>query len=466
MNRLRLARPEEAEDILAFYQSLIDTPGCTWNMDYPYLEVVQEDIALFSLYCLTDEEGRLLAAATARIDHDIDLLPCWDKTRRNWCELERVGVSRELQGRGIGKELLWQVLSDVQARGFDSVRMLVSRQNQAALALYRSLGFVRCGETRMYDQDWDCQELLLPLAVLPETALRTTLENDQLLITVAQRGAELSRIRDKRQNREILWHADPAAWGSHAPLLFPFVGNCRDAKYRYNGREYPMGIHGFARNLDFSLLSASSEEVWYQLSDTSYTYEVYPFHFSLKIGHRLEGDSVRVMWQVHNTDEKELWFMIGGHPAFRPPEGKTIYDFTLEFPGKCTLHYQHPVAGGVIDPDGGQLLLNQGKVPIVPGFFQSAPTYIFDRGQVETVSLLVDDVPYLSLHCPGFPYLGIWTKEATNPFLCLEPWFGRGVSVGFSGELAQRDGINRLSPGGIFEQEYLIQIHSSYPVHQ
>ena len=37
-----------------------------------------------------------------------------------------------------------------------------------------------------------------------------TLENDELLVTVARHGAELTRIFDKKAGRDVLWGADPA----------------------------------------------------------------------------------------------------------------------------------------------------------------------------------------------------------------------------------------------------------------
>ena len=52
-----------------------------------------------------------------------------------------------------------------------------------------------------------------------------TLENDELLVTVARRGAELTRIYDKKADREVLWCAEPSVWNRHAPVLFPFAGN-------------------------------------------------------------------------------------------------------------------------------------------------------------------------------------------------------------------------------------------------
>ena len=39
-----------------------------------------------------------------------------------------------------------------------------------------------------------------------------TLENEELLIMVERHGSQLSRIYDKKADREILWSADPAVW--------------------------------------------------------------------------------------------------------------------------------------------------------------------------------------------------------------------------------------------------------------
>ena len=56
-----------------------------------------------------------------------------------------------------------------------------------------------------------------------------TLENDRLAITIDDHGAELSRIFDKKNNRDVLWEADPKFWKRHAPILFPNVGRHYEA---------------------------------------------------------------------------------------------------------------------------------------------------------------------------------------------------------------------------------------------
>ena len=49
-----------------------------------------------------------------------------------------------------------------------------------------------------------------------------------------------------------------------------------------------------------------------------------------------------------------MYFMLGGHPAFKTPEGLTVHDFTLDFHRKNEdgpLHYQAPSSKGY---QGGQ----------------------------------------------------------------------------------------------------------------
>lgn len=63
------------------------------------------------------------------------------------------------------------------------------------------------------------------------------LENEFLALEVNEHGAELSRIRDKQANREVLWNGDPKFWNRHAPLLFPNVGKTFRNIARYGGKE-------------------------------------------------------------------------------------------------------------------------------------------------------------------------------------------------------------------------------------
>jgi ribosomal protein S18 acetylase RimI-like enzyme len=158
--RFRMAENGDADVILRLYRSIVGTPGCTWNSEYPGMENILSDIGKASLYCLCDGEGRIIAAAAAGEEDELehDGIP-WDKRMKRPCDLARIGVRPDLQRQGLGKLVLSHVLKDAQRRGFDGMRMLVSKGNPAALALYENAGFRRCGEIFKYDMDFYCYQL-------------------------------------------------------------------------------------------------------------------------------------------------------------------------------------------------------------------------------------------------------------------------------------------------------------------
>lgn len=61
-----------------------------------------------------------------------------------------VGVRAASRGRGHGKRLLGELLSRCRDRGATCATLEVRASNDAALALYRGLGFVDCGRRKRY----------------------------------------------------------------------------------------------------------------------------------------------------------------------------------------------------------------------------------------------------------------------------------------------------------------------------
>ena len=115
---------------------------------------------------------------------------------------------------------------------------------------------------------------------------------------------------------ERMWDANPAFWGRTAPILFPIVGALKDNSYQYEGETYSMSQHGFARDMEFTLTEQTEESLQFVLSDNSETYENYPFHFQLTVSYEIFESYINIGWKVLNTDEKKMYFQIGGHPAF------------------------------------------------------------------------------------------------------------------------------------------------------
>lgn len=153
-----VAKQDDIDEILDFYHSLIGIPGCTWDLDYPDREIVALDIQSESLYILRDENNILISAAAAGTNDELEELR-W--SANNPCDLARIGVLSTRQNQGIGTIMLRYVINSVRKRGFDGIRMIVSKSNPSALALYEKNGFARNGETKMYDIDFFCYEMLL-----------------------------------------------------------------------------------------------------------------------------------------------------------------------------------------------------------------------------------------------------------------------------------------------------------------
>ena len=166
-------------------------------------------------------------------------------------------------------------------------------------------------------------------------------------------------------------------------------------------------------------------------------------------------------WEVRNTGDEDMYFTIGGHPAFRfaePDEVKS--DYLLRFPGKESLEYVLiDPAEAAVDPDKVYTLELQNECCQVTEEMFEKDALIFDNGQITEVWLCrKDGTPYAGMKCEGFPNFGIWSvKDA--PFVCLEPWMGRCDNVGFDGELSEKPNVNHAAPGESFRQSYLICIY-------
>lgn len=290
-----------------------------------------------------------------------------------------------------------------------------------------------------------------------------TIKNEKLAVTIAAHGAELSSIYDKANDRELVWQADPAFWNRHAPVLFPNVGKYYGGHFTYNGTDYPMGQHGFARDTEFEQAASGENFVTYRLCADEESKKVYPFDFVLEITHRLNGNRLTVEWNVKNTDDKEMYFTIGGHPAFNVnvlPD-TDFEDYSLVFKeGTEKLSYDllDAESGTAIGDKVYELELTDSKYALKKDMFDK-DALVFDGGQIEWAALaLPDGKPYIALESKGFPNFGIWSKPGA-PYVCLEPWCGRCDNKGFEGEISEKPGIIALKAGETFKKSYDIIVY-------
>lgn len=290
------------------------------------------------------------------------------------------------------------------------------------------------------------------------------LENEQIKVTVADSGAELSSVYDKANETERLWDANPAVWNRHAPILFPFVGKVAGNEYRIGDKAYVMKTqHGFARDMEFACVEQTESSVTHCLAATEDTRKIYPYDFELFVTHRLDAENQRllhVIWEIRNNGNEKMYYSIGGHPAFTVPvaNNKERDAYYLEFPEHDKLDYisVNPANGLAATDKTYTLGLKDGFVQFFEGIYD---TLIFEYKDIQKVRIArPDKTPYVTMDCSQFPFLGIWAKETGN-FICLEPWIGRTDNDGFAGSLEEKYGIEVLEPGATRKVSHTIEFH-------
>lgn len=249
------------------------------------------------------------------------------------------------------------------------------------------------------------------------------LSNESICVTVSDLGAELqSLIKD---GREYLWNSDEKYWPERSPLLFPYVGRFTDGKYLLNGKEYEMGIHGFARHLPYTLLLKEENTLVFELSDNEETYKMYPYHFTLQVEYELIDNTLSITYRVMNLSEDRMYFGIGGHPGFALPfdEGLTFTDYYLEFGGRSfPARVGHTPACFLSGMDEAFPLKEDKYLPLSHNMFDDDAIVL--KNMSDEVTLQSDKGNRkVTVSYPDLPYLGLWHAPKTEaPYICIEPW--------------------------------------------
>lgn len=289
--------------------------------------------------------------------------------------------------------------------------------------------------------------------------MSVTIKNDYLTATINKKGAELASLT--ANNIEYIWQADPKYWGRHAPLLFPFVGRLKDDQYSYQGKTYPMGQHGFARDYDFSVVEQTAEKVVFVLESDEESKKIYPFDFILRVSYEVWGEGLRLRFEVENPRTEELIFALGGHPAFNVPleEGLNFDDYYLAFsPQKSRVKI--PLEGPYANLDQKTLGQTNTNIQLRHELF-SDDALIYETIGLNAFTIAHEDSRHsVTVNYNHIPYVGFWSpypKEA--PFVCIEPWWGFADTVDSTGRLEDKPGMNRLAAKEIFKTEFSITVH-------
>ncbi|WP_034550077.1 aldose 1-epimerase family protein [Carnobacterium funditum] len=288
------------------------------------------------------------------------------------------------------------------------------------------------------------------------------LENHYITVTINEKGAEQTSLKNKQTGVEYIWQGEASVWGRHAPVLFPFVGRLKDNQYQYEDKTYSMPQHGFARDRVFDVTKQSETEVTLSLFSDKESKDVYPFDFRLSITYQLNEQSVNVSYQVENVNQNQpMYFSIGGHPGFNVPltEDTTFEDYYLSFSPKRSRTII-PLKGAYIDFENRTLGQTNTDIALRWTLFDD-DALIYETKNKNIFSILSDKTKRgISFRFEGFPYVGIWSPAKLKaPLVCIEPWYGIADTADASGLLEEKLGIQQLKAGEVFDCDYTITIH-------
>lgn len=282
------------------------------------------------------------------------------------------------------------------------------------------------------------------------------LANAAFRARIAETGAELKSLRDLRTGTEHLWGGDEVWWSGSAPVLFPIIGGLKDGRYRYEGREYELPQHGFARRSVFQVVQQSAAAARLELRADAGTRRVYPFEFTLSVQFTLTETGIAAGYEVRGGGGR-MYFSIGSHPAFCVPfAGGYLENYYIHFGEEEHLE-RYFFQDGLVLEQTAPVFDNSRQIFLNRKIFERG-VLIFKKPASRDFSIRNSrNFRQVRLVTDGVPYLGIWSKPGA-PFVCLEPWHGLPDSPKSDQNLVTKEGILSLEAGGVFRTGYRIEI--------
>jgi galactose mutarotase-like enzyme len=286
------------------------------------------------------------------------------------------------------------------------------------------------------------------------------IESNEIKVRVNPIGAELDSIFSSETKIEYLWSGDPDYWPKKSPVLFPIVGRLKENTYYYNNKKYHLPRHGFARDMDFEVTAQSGIAVTLSLHSDDSTLTVYPFPFRLDISYTALENGVHVQYVVTNKGDENMYFSIGGHPAFRVPlqEGLLYDDYYFEFEQREDALRWMVSREGLIEPTALPFIINDDKLKINRELFRN-DAIVFKYLNSHIMRIKSNKSPHgVEVHFTRFPFIGLWAAPNAD-FVCIEPWCGIADSTTTKQQLIHKEGINLLTPQESFIREWTAKVY-------
>ena len=289
--------------------------------------------------------------------------------------------------------------------------------------------------------------------------MAATIQNEKMIVSISEKGAELQSIRLKDDSTEYLWQGDTKYWGRRAPILFPIVGRLVENTYYVDDKPYSLTQHGFARDLTFTIKEQDESKITYAITSNEETLQNYPFAFELLVSYELNETSIYVTYEVFNSNSEEMYFSIGGHPGFNCPllPNESFTDYYLSF-GTPERLEASVLEGPFLSKQKLVVAEEATELPLTYDLFQNDALIVENMRKNEMTIRAHNHNKFVQVSFEGFPFVGVWTQGKDAPFLCIEPWYGIADELEPAKDFKEKKGIQMLKANEPFTCCYSITI--------
>lgn len=156
---LRPAEKCDLDAVMQIYETAKHYDGCVWDEEYPNREIMLSDYENGGLYVYT-LDNRIIGTISVIIDSDLEAFNCWKVQNGSQISFARIAIAEDFLNKGYGRRMVEELLKILNEKGYDSVQILVSPKNIAAMKIYKRLNFEFYRIEKVHGEDFYlCEKL-------------------------------------------------------------------------------------------------------------------------------------------------------------------------------------------------------------------------------------------------------------------------------------------------------------------
>lgn len=279
-----------------------------------------------------------------------------------------------------------------------------------------------------------------------------TIKNEYITAKIYELGAELKSL--VFGETEYIWEGRSEVWAGSCPLLFPICSGLKEDKYTFNGKEYTLQKHGYARFKTFEVESMTESSVVFLHKSDIDTKQSFPFDYELRVIYTLAEKTLKIDYAVKNLTDGTMYFSIGSHEGYYTPEG--IEDYDVIFPQNETLN-AYVLYGNLLSNQQLPIIKDSNVLPLYDKYF-TIDALVFKDLKSKSATLRNRKTgKAVRVDFPDDKYFLLWHKP-NSPYICLEPWSGISDIVGSSYDITEKEGIIPLEGKSEYNHTHSVTI--------